>query len=221
MITGLLRGHAIPNGLSRKFFFLRAANFRPRTSVIPPAPADFSSPQLQQSRGLADPILEIRAPPHKPGGPASPPNLFPNNHLPAPFPCSNSTGLPAILEKCLLKRHCTGLDEFGRVQTPTVPSHNHGTKRIRHLPKCLCVLFGFSFSFFLSFFWKNTKHEIYPSAYSEVHSTVLLTIDGAAQQISRTYSSCVTQAFYLFTSIPPVLSPTPWNPPFYTLLLYV
>ena len=136
MITGLLRGRAIPNRLSRKLFFLRAANFHPRTSVIPPVLAGFSSTQPQQSRGLADPILEIRASPGKPGGPASPPNLFPNNHLPAPFPCSNSTGLPAILKKCLLKHHCTSLDEFGHVQTLTVPSHNHSTKRIHHLQKC-------------------------------------------------------------------------------------
>lgn len=76
------------------------------------------------------------------------------------------------------------MDEFGHMHTPMIPSPQHISKHIPHLQKFPCVLFICG---------KNTLHEIYPrdKVLSAQHRIVNYR-SYVVQQLSRTYSSCIT-----------------------------
>ena len=80
-----------------------------------------------------------------------------------------------------------------------------------HFPPCMCMCLC------------DEKLKIYPRKTFEVHNTASLTMHTLLYIIiSKTYSSCMTETLYLLTSISPFLLPTTlWQPPFYSLLLWL
>ena len=65
-----------------------------------------------------------------------------------------------------------------------------------------------------------TQHKIYSQQTFGVQYIIFNYRHSVVQRISRTYSSCVTEILYSLNSNPLLFFPcTPWQPPFYSLLL--
>ena len=83
--------------------------------------------------------------------------------------------------------------------------HNQG-KHIHHFPKDSLCFFGFGFYSCA----KNTRQDIYPlTKFLSVQHHMVTYRHYVVQQISRTYSSCITVTLYSFNTslFPPFLCP--------------